>query len=353
MNTATVAATTTVSSTAWRSRSRVLNMSTSDAPLPDPGPAHPDAPLVLLCALAPGDTRRAAVRAEAIEWYLPMAVHLARRFIGRGEPLADLIQIAVIGLIKAVDRYDADRGVPFTGYAIPKILSEVRRHFRDNAWTVRVPRRLQELKLQLANVIEELAQVLQRLPTTTELAARLGVDQDDVRAARHCATAYQPLSLERPTPGGENLRLTDSLGGPDPRIDAISSHDVLRRRLAELPERERRIIALRYVAQMTQTEIAAEIGVSQVQISRLLARSLTRLRDEMHNDADRVTATRLWTARQRDADFAPGGRRAPSGVPARGLLHGRPHPPTRYDRHPGSRGNRGGDVLGDSGGAQI
>jgi RNA polymerase sigma-B factor len=266
------------------------NTSTSDSPAPEPSLAHADALLILLRALAPGDARRVAVRAQAIEWYLPMAVHLARRYRGRGEPLADLTQVAVIGLIKSVDRYNAARGVPFTGFAIPTILGELRRHFRDSAWNVRVPRRLQELQPQLAIVIEELAQVLHRMPTTAELAARLGVSQADVRAARRCATAYRPLSLERPVPGGENLRLSDSLGGPDPRIEAVDSNEVLRRRLAELPERERRIIALRFDAGMTQTEIAAQMGVSQMHISRLLARTLTRLRDEMHIDAERVPA---------------------------------------------------------------
>jgi len=265
-------------------------MSTSDTPAPDRGRAHTDALLVLLCALAPDDARRATVRAQVIQGYLPMAVHLARRFSGRGEPLADLTQVAVIGLIKAVDRYDADRGISFAGYATPTILGEIRRHFRDNAWTVRVPRRLQELRLHLATVVEEMSHLLHRRPTTAELADRLGVSHDDVQAARRCTTAYQPLSLDRPTPGGENLNLSDSLGGPDPRIDAVHNHEVLRRRLAELPEREQRIIALRYVAQMTQTEIAAQLGMSQMHISRLLARTMTRLRDEMHIDTDRVSA---------------------------------------------------------------
>ena len=280
----------------WRSPSRARDMSTSDAPVPSRGPAHPDGLLVLLCALAPDDARRAAVRTQAIQRYLPMAVHLARRFSGCGEPLADLTQVAVIGLIKAVDRYDADRGVAFAGYATPTILGEIRRHFRDNAWTVRVPRRLQELKLQLATVTEEMSHALHRLPTTAELAAQLGVSHDDILAARRCATAYQPLSLDRPTPDGHNLNLSDLLADPDPRIEAVNSYDVLRRRLAKLPEREQRIIALRYVAQMTQTEIATEMGVSQMHISRLLAQTLTRLRDAMHLDAHRAAAAAGATA---------------------------------------------------------
>lgn len=211
-------------------------------------------------------------------WYLPMATHLARRFSDRGEPLADLTQTAIIGLIKAVDRYDSHRGVPFTGYAIPVILGEIKRHFRDTTWTVRPPRRLQEIKLRLSAATEKLTHTLHRTPTTGELAVLLGVGHEDVLAARRCASAYRPLSFERPVSGSEDLHLIDSLGGPDPEIEAVDRREILRRPLAGLPERERRIITLRYVAQMTQAEIAAHIGVSQMHVSRLLARSLTQLR---------------------------------------------------------------------------
>jgi RNA polymerase sigma-B factor len=137
-----------------------------------------------------------AVRARVIESYLPMSVYLARRFGGRGEPLADLTQVAAIGLIKAVDGYDATRGVPFAGYAIPTIVGEIKRYFRDAGWTVRVPRRLRELGPQLASAVEELAQVLHRWPTTVELADRLGVSRDEVLEARRCAAGYRPRSFE-------------------------------------------------------------------------------------------------------------------------------------------------------------
>jgi RNA polymerase sigma-B factor len=174
----------------WRPRPRTaMRLSTSDVHLPDTGQAHPDALLARLRGMAPGDPRRAAVRARVIEWYLPMSVYLARRFGGRGEPLADLTQVAAIGLIKAVDRYDATRGVPFAGYAIPTIAGEIKRYFRDAGWTVRVPRRLQELGPQLATAVEELAQVLHRSPTTAELAARLDVSRGDVLEARRSASA--------------------------------------------------------------------------------------------------------------------------------------------------------------------
>jgi RNA polymerase sigma-B factor len=276
----------------WQPRSSAtMVVSTSDpraVDTPDAGLAPPDALLVRLAELAPGAAGRVVVRARAIEWYLPIAVYLARRFAGRGEPLADLTQVAVIGLIKAVDRFDANRGVAFASYAMPTILGEIKRHFRDTAWTVRVPRRLQELTLQLSTVTEDLAHVLHRPPTTAELAARLGVSQRDVLAARRCAYAYRPLSFEQPAPDSEGLRLIDSLGGPDPGIDAVDNRDALRlrQRLAELPERDRRIIALRFYAEMSQAQIAAAIGVSQMHVSRLLARSLTRLREAMLADAD-------------------------------------------------------------------
>ena len=267
--------------TATHWQPRPASTSTVDAEL-----SPRDGLLVELGALAFGDVRRVAVRAQVIEWYLPMAVYLARRFNGRGEPLADLTQVAVIGLIKAVDRYDADRGVAFASYAIPTILGEVKRYFRDAAWNVRVPRRLQELKLQLTTVTEDLTHHLRRSPTTAELAAELGVGQSEVLAARHCATAYRPLSFERAAPGSEDLRLIDSLGAPDPGIEAVDQRETLRLRLAELPERERRIITLRYFGGLTQAQIAAEVGVSQMQISRLLSQSLSRLHDGMLADAD-------------------------------------------------------------------
>jgi RNA polymerase sigma-B factor len=264
--------------------------STSDTQAPVVGTTEPDRLLARLGELPPGHAGRIALRAKAIEWYLPMTVYLARRYSGRGEPLADLTQVAAIGLIKAVDRYDANRGVPFASYAIPTIIGELKRHFRDTTWKIRVPRPMQELTLQIPTVTEDLAHALHRSPTTIELAARLGVSQADVLAARRCAHAYRPLSLEQPAPNSEDLSLIDSLGGPDPGIEAVDTRESLRVRLAALPERERRIVTLRYFGELTQAQIAADIGVSQMQISRLLARSLTRLHDGMLTDVDDARA---------------------------------------------------------------
>ncbi|MBN1170704.1 MAG: SigB/SigF/SigG family RNA polymerase sigma factor [Micromonosporaceae bacterium] len=232
-------------------------------------------------------------RAQTIECHLPMAMSLARRFSGRGEPLADLTQVAALGLIKAVDRYDASRGVAFTSYAIPTILGEIKRHFRDTAWDVRVPRRLQELRLHLAIATEDLTHTLHHSPTTAELAVHLEVSQDDVLAAQNCGTAYRTVSIERPTSDGHDQRLIDLLGGSDSDIEAINIRQMLRTGLASLPKREQRIIALRYVADMTQSQIAADLGVSQMHISRLLSRSLARLRGTLlADDAARRQTTK-------------------------------------------------------------
>lgn len=294
----------------WRPRSRASTPSLSDAHLPATVVVHPDALLVWLAELAPGDIRRAAVRARAIEWYLPMAAHLARRFSGRGESLADLTQVAVVGLIKAVDRYDAHRGTEFASYAIPTILGEIKRYFRDTAWHVRVPRGVQELKLKLVPVTEDLTQQLRRVPTTAELAARLGVSQRNVLDAQRSTYAYRPLSLDQPAPDSEDRRLLDTVGGPDRGIDAVERRETLRHRLTELPERERRIIGLRYFAELTQAEIATDMGMSQMHISRLLGRTLTQLRTGMRADTERPTVSRAGAtvvARQVKQDFPPRG----------------------------------------------
>jgi RNA polymerase sigma-B factor len=265
-------------------------VSTPDPQAPDAGLAQPDILLVRLGELAPGDPGRVAVRARAIEWYLPMAVYLARRFAGRGEPVADLTQVAVVGLIKAVDRFDTHRGLPFEGYAIPTIVGELKRHFRDTAWNVRVPRRLQELKLDLATVTEDLGQVLQRSPSTSEVAARLGVTPREVLQARGAATAYRPVSVQQPAGDSDDLHLIDLLPVTDRGIEAVDNRETLRVLLAELPARDQQVIRMRFYADMTQTQIATEIGVSQMHVSRLLTRSLNRLHDGILADTGAVTA---------------------------------------------------------------
>jgi RNA polymerase sigma-B factor len=266
----------------WRPRPpAALTVSTSDPQPPAAALGQSDVLLLRLAELLPDDICRAALRAQAIEWYLPMAGYLARRFAGRGEPLADLTQVAVIGLIKAVDRFDATRGVTFAGYATPTILGELKRHFRDTTWNVRVPRRLQELKLQLSTVTNDLAHLLNRSPTTAEVAVRLGVTQHEVLLAQAAATAYRPVSIQQPAPGHDGLLLIDQLAVTDRGIDAVDNRETLRVLLAALSAREQLVIRMRFLRDMTQAEIAIQIGVSQMQVSRLLARSMTRLHDGM------------------------------------------------------------------------
>lgn len=278
------AALTTYPSPSWRPRWPASSASTRNSDVTRV--ATGDAFLARLGRLASSDPDRIALRARAIDWYLPMAAHLARRFRGRGEPLTDLTQIAAIGLIKAIDHYDPHRGLPFASYAIPTILGEVKRHFRDNARTIHVPRGLQELRPQLVRAIEDLTHALHRAPTTAELAARLGISQREVVDTRRSASAYRPLSLDRPVHDGDDPTLIDAIGVTDPAIAAVDTSEMLRVRLAKLPEREQRIINLRYFSGLTQIQIAAEIGVSQMHISRLLARSLAQLRTDIRADPD-------------------------------------------------------------------
>jgi RNA polymerase sigma-B factor len=199
-----------------------------------------------------------------------------RRFAGRGEPLADLRQVAVIGLIKAVDRFDASYGVAFSSYATPAILGELKRHFRDTVWNVRVPRRLQELTLHLAAATEHLTHDLHRSPTTAELAARLDVSPHEVLLARNCATAYHPVPIQQPAPG--HLYVAGALAVTDRGIDEVDNRETLRVLLNRLPTHEQLVVRMRFYSDMTQAQIATRIAVSQMHVSRLLARSLTQLR---------------------------------------------------------------------------
>jgi RNA polymerase sigma-B factor len=237
--------------------------------------------LAELAGLADGDPGRARLRARVIEWYLPMSVYLARRFGGRGELLDDLRQVAAVGLIKAVDRFDPARGGDFASYAMPTIIGEIKRHFRDKTWAVRVPRRLQELKRQLPAVTEELLQTLRRVPTSAELAQRLGISQRDMVSAQLSANAYRPFPIDRGPSGCPELRPADRLGGPDPDLEAADDRTTLHGLRARLPVSEQRILAMRFEQDMSQTQIAAAVGLSQMQVSRLLAKSLAQLREAL------------------------------------------------------------------------
>ncbi|HEY3507045.1 MAG TPA: RNA polymerase sigma factor SigF [Actinocatenispora sp.] len=239
--------------------------------------------LTRLCDLPEGHVDRPRLRDRTIEWYLPLAEHLARRFRDRGEARDDLVQVATIGLIKAVDGYDPDRGVEFTSYAVPTIVGEVKRHFRDKGWTVRVPRRLQELKLAIGNATGTLTQQLGRSPTVADLAEHLGVSEDEVVEGLDSGNAYAAVSLSAPVGSGDEMvtEVQDLLGAEDPAMGTVEDRESLRPLLAKLPERERTIVVLRFFGNMTQSQIAERVGISQMHVSRLLARSLARLRDAL------------------------------------------------------------------------
>jgi len=244
--------------------------------------ASAQALLTLLADLPPDSPDRTRVRARLIELYLPLAEYLARRFRNRGEPLDDLTQVAGMGLIKSVDGYDPTRGAAFTSYAIPMIVGELKRHFRDKGWDVRVPRRLQELRLELGKISGDLAQELGRSPTVADLAGRLSVSEEEVIEGLESGHAYRALSINVPVGGDESgAELGDLLGDVDRALEAVDYRESLRPVIARLPEREQRIIAMRFFGNLTQTQIAQRLGISQMHVSRLLAHALTFLRGEL------------------------------------------------------------------------
>ncbi|HKE51428.1 MAG TPA: RNA polymerase sigma factor SigF [Actinomycetes bacterium] len=232
--------------------------------------------------LPAGAPERTALREKLVEVHLPLVEHLARRFRNRGEPLDDLIQVATIGLIKSVDRFDPNRGVEFSTYATPTIVGEIKRHFRDKGWAVRVPRRLQELRLALTSATAELSQQHGRAPTVAELAAHLRLSEDDVLEGLESANAYSTLSLDVPEQGEQDSPLVaDSLGAEDEELEGVEYRESLKPLLAKLPPREKKILLLRFFGNMTQSQIAEEIGISQMHVSRLLARTLAQLRQDL------------------------------------------------------------------------
>ncbi|MFY2859045.1 RNA polymerase sigma factor SigF [Mycobacterium sp. THU-M104] len=222
-------------------------------------------------------------RDKIVERCLPLADHIARRFDGRGEPRDDLVQVARVGLVNAVIRFDVETGSDFVSFAVPTIMGEVRRHFRDNSWSVKVPRRLKELHLRLGSATADLSQRLGRAPTATELASELGMERQEVVEGLVAGSSYNTLSID--TGGGseddEVRAIVDTLGDVDAGLDRIEDREALRPLLEALPERERMVLVLRFFESMTQTQIAERVGISQMHVSRLLAKSLARLRDQL------------------------------------------------------------------------
>jgi RNA polymerase sigma-B factor len=232
-----------------------------------------------LATLPAGDEERLRIRGELVELHLPLVEYLARRFRNRGEWLDDLTQVATIGLIKSIDRFDLARGVEFSTYATPTIVGEIKRHFRDKGWAVRVPRRLQELKLALTKAIGDLAQREGRAPTVAEIAAHLQMSEEEVLEGLESANAYSTVSLDAPDSGDDDApAVAESLGMLDDALEGVEYRESLKPLLEQLPSREKRILLLRFFGNMTQSQIATELGISQMHVSRLLARTLTQLR---------------------------------------------------------------------------
>ncbi|MFI6489990.1 RNA polymerase sigma factor SigF [Streptomyces sp. NPDC050564] len=231
--------------------------------------------------LKEGSAEYAELRNQLVRMHLPLVEHLARRFRNRGEPLDDLTQVATIGLIKSVDRFDPERGVEFSTYATPTVVGEIKRHFRDKGWAVRVPRRLQELRLALTTATAELSQLHGRSPTVHELAEKLAISEEEVLEGLESANAYSTLSLDVPDTDDESPAVADTLGAEDEALEGVEYRESLKPLLEDLPPREKRILLLRFFGNMTQSQIAQEVGISQMHVSRLLARTLAQLREKL------------------------------------------------------------------------
>ncbi|MGW2741318.1 SigB/SigF/SigG family RNA polymerase sigma factor [Streptomyces sp. NPDC001450] len=253
--------------------------------------SHDDTPDTMadfrLLRTLPEGPRRDGLRDEVVRAWLPMAHRIATRYRDRGESLEDLRQVAALALVKAVDRFDPDRGGAFASYAVPTITGELRRHFRDHTWVLRVPRRTQELRRRVAMVHQELARSDGEFPAA-EIAARTHLGTDEVREGLSARNAYAVLSLDvelTAVGAGGGKTLADTLGGPDPGLETVVDRETVRPLIGALPERDRRILYLRFFRGMTQQGIAEEYGVSQMHISRVLNRICSQLREQALADA--------------------------------------------------------------------
>jgi RNA polymerase sigma-B factor len=232
------------------------------------------------------EASRTAARDGLLALHMPLVEHCARRFRNRGEPFEDLVQVGSIGLIKAVDRFDTERGVEFSTYATPTIIGEIKRHFRDKGWAIRVPRRLQELRMQITAATAELNQSLGRSPTPREIAESIGCSVEEIVEGLESSNAYATLSLDAGNDDSEDggPSMLDAIGVEDEALERIEVRESVKPLLEGLPEREKRILLLRFFKNMTQSQIAEEIGVSQMHVSRLLTRTLAQLRASLEQD---------------------------------------------------------------------
>jgi len=232
---------------------------------------------------------RAQIREQLVRGYESLVHFLARRFQNRGEPLEDIVQVGFLGLIKAIDRFDPDMGNEFTTFATPTILGEIRRYFRDKGWAIRFPRRLQELYQQVVRTNEAMKNELNRQPTVAEVAERLGVQPDDVLEAMEMSSALTPVSIDAVTAGGiedGGRPLAEAVGSEDPNLDRVEMRDVLNRAMQHLNERERRIMIMRFFDEMSQSEVAKRLGISQMHVSRLQRAALEQLREHLPDAPD-------------------------------------------------------------------
>ncbi|WP_217567942.1 RNA polymerase sigma factor SigF [Streptomyces sp. GbtcB7] len=252
---------------------------------------HDDAPDTTeafrrLASLPPG-RQHDTLREQIVESWLPMANRLAGRFRNRGESLEDLRQVAALGLVKAVDRYDPELGNAFESYAVPTVTGEIKRHFRDHMWTLHVPRRVQDLRNRVRFAVQELSGTISgRRPTVAEIAEHAGMSEEDVRAGLEALESFTALSLDAQVSGSDDgYSLSDALGSADPALDVVIDREAVKPRLQALPERERIILYMRFFGDMTQSRIADELGISQMHVSRLISRCCHRLRDQVMRDA--------------------------------------------------------------------
>jgi RNA polymerase sigma-B factor len=228
-----------------------------------------------------------AARDVVVERFLPLARQLARRYHRGVEPLDDLVQVASLGLLKAIDRFDPSRETAFSSFAVPTILGELKRHFRDRGWSVRVPRDLQEMSVRVDRVTEEMSRELGRAPTPAEIAEHIGASTEQVLEAREAAGAYRAISLDRPRDDNEESDgMAESMGAEDPGFGLAEDAATVERLMGVLSEREREVLRLRFAEDLTQSEIGVRVGVSQMHVSRLIRQALARLREAAEKPQD-------------------------------------------------------------------
>ena len=256
-----------------------------------PRHSHDDAPdtsaqFRRIAALPDGPSKE-ALRQEVVRAWMPMAERLAGQFRNRGESAEDLRQVAMLGLVKAVNRYDPDRGTAFESYAVPTVVGEVKRHFRDHLWGLHVPRRVQELRNRVRTAVQELTRSPDaRTPSVADIAEHTGMSEEDVRAGMEALESYSTLSLDAELRGADDgYALVDTLGSPEPSYDRVVQREALKPRIAALPERERRILYLRFFCDETQGRIADRMGISQMHVSRLISRTCERLCEQVNAEA--------------------------------------------------------------------